>query len=299
MTKQMFCNRLEAIKSNRSSGAAELARKCLEIIADSAREDKSDSSSKLFRILDVQIELLARSRPSMAPVANMISTFKKDIKKFKHLPPVEARRKCIDAAGKAIADSIKSTEKTAKNTATFIGENKTVFTHSYSSTVLQTLSLLQDKNLNTIISESRPLCEGYILAEKLSHLKIPTTLITDAQTGLFVNKSDIVLVGADTILADFAVINKVGTYLLALAAYNNNIPFYVCGEKFKQVMSGPEIFELEAMDGAELNAPILPHVSIENIYFELTPAKLITGWINEEGIIPIPSYQNRQNQGIV
>jgi ribose 1,5-bisphosphate isomerase len=301
MNDATFTAGLRAIESDRSSGAAEIARRCLEIVATIALLDDSGSTAELLGKLNSKADLLAQSRPSMAPVANLLNVFRREIEKFRQLHPPEARKKCATIARQTIAQSVKATEKTAKNAARLIGKNKTVFTHSFSSTVLQAFAFLKNKNLQVIISESRPLCEGYSLATKLSQLKIPTTLITDAQTGLFVKKADMVLVGADTILQDFAVINKAGTYLAALAAYDNNIPLYVCSEKYKHIYVSDEIPELEAMNPEELNAPDLPHVSIENIYFDITPARLISGWINEEEVVQVnflsPDDLENQNAG--
>lgn len=287
MNDKAFKARLQEIQSDRNSGSAELARRCLEIIAESSLWNDSESTTELLQKLDVRISQLVRSRPSMVIVANLFNIFQESIRNISHLPPAEARKKCADSASQTIKLSISSTAQTADNTAALIGRNKTVFTHSYSSTVLQSFALLAKKGLKVIISESRPLCEGYRLAEKLSQLNIPTTLITDAQSGLFVSKADMVLVGADAILQDFSFLNKAGTYLAALSAYDNKIPFYVCSEKYKQIRSEGETPKLEAMNHDELNAPDLPFVTIENIYFEITPAKLITGWINEDKVVKI------------
>jgi len=287
MTDQAFAVKLEAIRADRTSGAAELARRCLEIAAESCLQDNSGSTRKFVDKLNGRMDQLARSRPSMAPVANIIRIFREEIEKTTRLPPVEARKKCADIARQTIEASVKSTERCARNAAAFIGKNRTVFTHSYSSTVLQTFSLLAEQDLKVIVSESRPLCEGNRLAEKLSGLKVPTTLITDAQSGLFVGKADMVLVGADTIMSDLAVMNKAGTYLLALSAHDNNIPFYVCSEKYKQLQQGGTTPELETMNSAELKGPELPYVTLENIYFDITPAKLISGWINEDGVVTV------------
>ena len=193
MTDQTFTNKLLAIASDRTSGAAELARKCLEIVAESSLQDNSNSTPELLQKLKHQADLLARSRPSIVSVANLLHIFQEEAEKFRFLPLLEARNKSADFARKTIELSIKSTERTAKNTAALIGKNKTVFTHSYSSTVIKSFALLDKKGLKVIISESRPLCEGNRLAEKLSQLDIPTTLITDAQTGIFVKEADIVL----------------------------------------------------------------------------------------------------------
>ena len=86
------------------------------------------------------------------------------------------------------------------------------------------------------------------------------------------------------ILADGATVNKAGTYLLALAARDQGIPFYVCCESFKFAKEDPDKVELEEMSEVELETPDLPHVTIRNVYFDVTPPTLITGWITETGV---------------
>ncbi len=288
MSNREFNADLVKIQADRDSGSAELARRCLEVIAQSCQHDNSDSTTKLLDKLGRQLNLLAQSRPSMAPVINLLQIFQQDIEKCRQLSPVDARKKCVDITRQIIEASEKATEKTAQNVATLIGPDKTVFTHSYSSTVIRSFTLLGKKGLQVIVSESRPLYEGYRLAEKLSQLEIPTTVITEAQTGLFVKDADLVLVGADTILTDFSVVNKAGTYPAALSAHDNMIPFYVCSEKYKQIHGAGKTPELETMDTAELNGPDLPFVQLKNVYFDITPARLIKAWINEDGIVRIP-----------
>ena len=287
MTEQEFAAKLKAIRTDRTSGATELARRCVEIAAESCLQDNLPTTRKFLVTLNSRIDQLARSRPSMAPVANILRTFKGEIEKTAHLAPADARKKCLEIARLTLDASLKSTGESARHAAALVGKGRTVFTHSYSSTILQSFIFLAEQGLRVIVSESRPLCEGYRLAEKLSRLKIPTTLITDAQTGLFVKKADIVLVGADAILPDHSVINKAGTYLLALSAYDNNVPFYVCCEKYKQLGQGDGTPELEAMNTSELKGPDLPFVTLENIYFDITPVKFISGWINEDGVVPV------------
>ena len=96
-----------------------------------------------------------------------------------------------------------------------------------------------------------------------------------------------VLIGADSILADGSVINKAGTYVLALVAHDQGVPVYVCAESCKRrPLQLPEP-ALEEMDPAELSPgePSLgPHVRVRNIYFDRTPARLISGWIDEHGV---------------
>ena len=73
--------------------------------------------------------------------------------------------------------------------------------------------------------------------------------ITDAQGGLF-DQADAVLVGADALLADGTLVNKAGTYLLALAAKDQNVPFWVCAESFKCTTTPADAFALEERSGS-------------------------------------------------
>ena len=284
MSSKTFQRELAAIRADRTSGAAELARRCLEIIAENSLRDSSVSTRELLDKLNSRAQLLAGTRPSMVVLANLLLTFRQHVEKFSPLTAAEARKRCAATAEKIAAASIEAARDTAGHAAEFIGHGKSVFTLSYSSTVMQTFSLLPENDLRVIIAESRPLNEGFRLAQKLAALKIPTTLITDAQTGLFVKEADLVLVGADSIMEDFSTVNKAGTYLLALAARDNNIPFYVVSESCKRILPGIQTPEPEDMDPAELDFPELPGVTVRNIYFDLTPARLISGWINESGM---------------
>ena len=76
-------------------------------------------------------------------------------------------------------------------------------------------------------------------------------------------------------------VNKSGSFLLALAAKALNKPFYVCCETFKRVDLLPSMVELEQHNGGELGAPTLAHVEIKNQYFEVIPVSLITEVVTE------------------
>jgi translation initiation factor 2B subunit (eIF-2B alpha/beta/delta family) len=161
-------------------------------------------------------------------------------------------------------------------------ENRRVITHSCSSTVIE---ILKAKGVNVIVSESRPLYEGRRVARELSEFGIPVTLITDASVGYFASKADIALVGADTILADGSLVNKMGTYLLALSSRKSNVPFYVACELDKLSSYSPREIELEEKEASEVLSEKLPNVTIRNIYFDITPAELVTKIITEKGMM--------------
>jgi translation initiation factor 2B subunit (eIF-2B alpha/beta/delta family) len=173
-----------------------------------------------------------------------------------------------------------------RNTQNLLSDNMTVFTHSYSSTVVNAILESGRKNLNIIVTESRPLNEGVKTAKRLVQ-EYNVTLITDAQAGYFMNNADIVLMGADSVLSDGSLINKVGTYLIALAAQKQKVPVYALCQtnKFHIKSCNEGAIELEEKESHEVISENIPNVSVRNIYFEITPAELISGIITEEGIL--------------
>ena len=113
-------------------------------------------------------------------------------------------------------------------------------------------------------------------------------------------KVDLVVVGADRIAANGDVANKIGTYMVAVLAKENNIPFYVAlpsstfdwsardglTDIIIEERSGDEVSSIEGLcDGFETSVHLLPEVShTANPAFDVTPARLVTGLITERGI---------------
>jgi len=160
----------------------------------------------------------------------------------------------------------------------------TVLTHSYSASVVAALRARRPDRV--VICESRPLFEGRATARELAAAGIAVTLVTDAQGPLFLSQVEAVLVGADGVLADGSCVNKAGTYLLALAAHDRSLPFYVACESLK--ISGREQWseaETEEGDPAEVLPERIDGVTARNIYFERTPARLVTVLITDEGVL--------------
>ncbi len=153
------------------------------------------------------------------------------------------------------------------------------------------------------IDETRPLNQGSRLtAWELHHENIPYHIITDNSGGLLMHqqKVNMVIVGADTIALNGDVANKIGTYLKALAAKENNIPFYVAAPTStfdRTITNGNEIIIEERnpdelrkisafVEGEFKSVKIIP----DNFYainhaFDVTPAKYITAYITENGIL--------------
>ena len=272
------------IRNDRTHGASELARRSLELLAEAARTlPAMDATELRERLLALATEL-ARTRPSMTPIQNLLRRWREGLPIPADPNLSIARRLAAEQAEALIAASRRAVTDCAAHAARLLGPGRTMMTHSLSSTVMAVCRQLKDAGLRMIVTESRPLGEGRQLAERLSAWSVPTLYITDAQMGLFVAQADAVLVGADSVLADGAVVNKAGTYPLALVARDQGIPFYACCESFKWRAADQPAPELEEMAPAELGLPDWPGVTVRNVYFDITPARLVSAWIDETGV---------------
>ncbi|MFX0059865.1 MAG: S-methyl-5-thioribose-1-phosphate isomerase [Candidatus Hodarchaeota archaeon] len=150
----------------------------------------------------------------------------------------------------------------------------------------------QGKQISVIADETRPRLQGARLtAYELQYDKIPVNVISDTSSGLLMRlkKIDKVIVGTDRVTSD-AVFNKIGTYLVALAASDNNIPFYVAAPT--STLSLNETVDdviIEKRDASEVSnvlgkVQIVPDgVDCLNYAFDITPFRLVTGIITEDG----------------
>ncbi|OYT62862.1 MAG: S-methyl-5-thioribose-1-phosphate isomerase [Thermofilum sp. ex4484_15] len=153
------------------------------------------------------------------------------------------------------------------------------------------------KRIRVIVMETRPYLQGARLtAFELKVAGIPVKLITDNSIGIVTlkEKIDIALVGADRITKEGYVINKIGTYPLALVCRERNIPFYVVAPTSTIDPRTPlEKVTIEKRPSDEvvyfMGKRIAPE-GVEAIYyaFDITPPELITGIITERGILRPP-----------
>ena len=151
-----------------------------------------------------------------------------------------------------------------------------VITLSRSGTVLAVLKLWHQKNenLKVVVCESRPKFEGRLTVKELSEVGIKVELITDAMMGLYVPKIDAAIIGADLVLNNGNVVNKVGSKTLAILCKEYKKSFYVVTSKSK--LSKKKIFKAKKEEPREIWDKKVKNLSICNIYFEEIEKKLIT-----------------------
>jgi translation initiation factor eIF-2B subunit delta len=273
---------VQSLRSDHERGASQLSRVALRYLAEAARDESIVDVATLRSELDRLARELADARPSMAPIENLLTRWRAAVNEIPEQELAPMRAAYVEQATALVKDSQRAATGAARRAAELIPPGATILTHSLSSTVAEVLQLLRGR-ATVIFTESRPRLEGHRLAGWLAAAGMTGQLITDAQLGHFAAHADVALVGADAVLADGAVVNKVGTYLLALAARDHEVPFHVCYESFKRTSRTTAEVSLEEMAPSELAPPDLPGILARNVYFDLTPARLVSVWVDELG----------------
>ena len=153
------------------------------------------------------------------------------------------------------------------------------------------------------VDETRPRNQGANLTSyELNEEEVPNTIIADNTGGILMQRGevDMCIVGTDRTLSTGDVANKIGTYLKALAAYDNNVPFYVALpsstidwdiKDFKDIpieeRNSEELSHVEGLDENNNVKKVLIYPKKSktmNLAFDITPAKYISGLITEKGI---------------
>jgi len=185
--------------------------------------------------------------------------------------------------------------KIVRYAADLVKDGDTILTHCNISGILVLIARecrSQGKKIKIIATETRPYLQGARLtAWELHQDGFPVTLITDNAVAYVMWKKmvNLVIVGADRAAMNGDIANKIGTYQIAMAAFEHNIPFYVIAGIDPKINTGKEIV-IEERDPNEVlyfrNCRIAPE-GINAYYpaFDVTPAKFISGLITSEGVL--------------
>lgn len=205
---------LEDMRVERIRGASWMAQKGAEaylLLADLLE------GNELKNALQEMREELPKVNPTMASLYNLVMFI-----------PITDDPGLLKSRAEEFLRLINEAKKEIGNIGSELIDNgDIVITHSFSSAVLEVFTSAKRKgrSFKVILTESAPDFEGLALANELSALGISYEVITDAQVGLFSKEATLALVGADNVTRDGAVVNKAGTYPLALACYDNGVPF--------------------------------------------------------------------------
>jgi methylthioribose-1-phosphate isomerase len=162
----------------------------------------------------------------------------------------------------------------------------------------------QGKRVHVLVDETRPRLQGARLtAWELEQYGIPYEIISDNMAGHFLKSKQAqkVFFGADRVAANGDVANKIGTYMLSLAAYDNHIPVYAVVPTSTIDLSIPsgDLIPIEERDPGEvlgiqfLGEPVAPRgARARNPAFDVTPHRLITAIVTENGVVHPPFEEN-------
>jgi methylthioribose-1-phosphate isomerase len=156
----------------------------------------------------------------------------------------------------------------------------------------------QGKVAQVYADETRPFLQGARLtAWELVRDQVPTTIIAESMAGPLMRRGDVdfIVVGADRIAANGDVANKVGTYTVAMLAHEHGVPFYVAAPLSTIDLNTPDgdAIPIEQRSAREMthigSVQIAPAgAGVWNPAFDVTPHRLVSGFITERGIVRPP-----------
>ena len=265
---------------------------------------EASSFEDFYHAFEKKCDRLGQSRPTAVNLAWAISRMKQTAQRNKSLPITKLKSRLKEEALTILTEDITTNQAMGQHGQTLIKDGNVVLTHCNAGalatagfgTALGVIRAAANagKNIMVMANETRPFLQGARLTTwELKEDGIPVKLITDNMCGFFMNKQevDLVVVGADRIAANGDVANKIGTYMVAVLAKENNIPFYVAAPISTLDLSiasgkGIPIEERSSEEVTNINQQRISPEGIEakNPAFDITYNHLISAIITENGI---------------
>jgi translation initiation factor eIF-2B subunit alpha len=152
----------------------------------------------------------------------------------------ECRQKLIERGEIFLERTLSSRQRISDYGQQFIVDGSIILTHSYSRVVLALLKYASNfTRFQVFVTQSEPDKSGLKMRDELEAIGIPAISILDASVAYVMEKVTFVLIGAEAVVESGGIINKIGTFNLAIAAHEMNKPFYVAAESFKFVRFYP------------------------------------------------------------
>ena len=280
----------------RIRGAGKIARSAAEGLLISAEQSKAKNASDFVKELEASAKLLLATRPTAVSLPNSIRYIMFRVREAQRdgMELEDLRRLAINTATDFIHNSSNAVKRIGEIGARRIEDGDLIITHCNSAAAIAVLktAFSQGKHFKLFVCETRPRFQGKITAKTLNDIGIPTSLIVDGAARFFMAKVDKAIVGADAVAANGAVVNKIGTSMVALAAHESRVLFFVAAETYKfspETMLG-QLVKIEERGFSEIisekELKKMPNVVVRNPSFDVTPPEYIDLIITEKGIIP-------------
>ena len=288
------------IKKLEIQGARNVAIAAITTLKESVKKTKTKNKEEFLKELNTARKIFFKTRSTEPLMRNGLRYIIQEVGSCK----ITNIQGLVDVVSSIANQFLEQLEGSKKKIA-FIGSKRIsdglkILTHCHSSTVTNMLkkARLDGRNFEVICTESRPVFQGRITAKEMLDLGIKTTLIVDSAVRVFMNKVDLVVVGADAITSEGNVINKIGTSLIALAAKEARTPFYVVSEllKFDPATVLGDFERIEERRSEEVWDESPSGLIVRNPAFDITRREFIHGIISEEGILPPDSISELINR---
>lgn len=282
----------EKIKNMEIRGAGRIARAAAEALRVHALSLETASLMEFRSEMQRGADLLIATRPTAVSLPNAVHIVMAGIGEAE--TAAEARSALTERAEKFIASSRHAVGKIAEFGARHIRDGDTILTHCNSEAALSCIieAHRSGKEIEVFATEVRPRNQGLITIRTLNDAGIKTSYIVDSAVRSFIHEIDLVMVGADVVTVNGAVVNKIGTSQVAHTAHEARVNMLVAAETYKfapRTIIGELIQIEERMPGEVLPEEIaesLKNVTIRNPGFDVTPAEYVDLIITEAGAVP-------------
>jgi methylthioribose-1-phosphate isomerase len=294
----------ECIVNMRIRGAPAIGIAASMGIALGANSIKDGDYGSFTRELETVYKTLLATRPTAVNIEWAVDRMRFFLEQHKSEPVDKLKQMLVDEAEKVLEEDIEVNKAIGKYGAQFIKEGARILTHCNAgglatggygtATAPMRTAHEEGKRIHVYADETRPLLQGARLtAWELKESGIPVTLITDNCAGALMNRGeiDLVIVGTDRTARNGDVANKIGTYMVAVLAKENGIPFYVAAptSSIDFSMASGDMIPIEERASEEVTrvhgmVDIAPEgISVRNLAFDVTPARYVTAIITEKG----------------
>jgi methylthioribose-1-phosphate isomerase len=272
-------------------------------------ESASTSTDGLLADLQAASAVLKASRPTAVNLAWAVDRLIKVAISTKGSAD-DIRNAVLNEAQKLADEDVEINKRMAEHGAALINDGDTIIHHCNTGalatvdwgTALGVIRTAheQGKHIHVLVDETRPRLQGARLtAWELEQYGIPYEIITDNMSGYFLKagKAQKVFFGGDRVAANGDVANKIGSYMLALAAHDNNVPVYsvVPTSTIDLSLANGDLIPIEERNMDEVlgiqfhGEPVAPkNAKARNPAFDVTPNRLLSGIVTENGVVYPP-----------
>jgi len=280
------------IKDIKIQGATNIARASFLILKQEISSLKFSKISEVKKHFQKASILLKNARPTEPLLFNGIRYVESKIRDFNKKNVDDLISEILKALDYYLDLLDRSLENLKSYGQAVIKNKDNIIVHCHSSSVIGVLKNAHDFGIDFSVfnSETRPLYQGRKTAEELLKIGIETTLFPDSSSAFLINDisgKDLtmnkMIIGVDAIKLNGDIINKVGSFGMALSSYHSNVPVYIAASLLK--IDILDNIKIEQRDSKEIwvDAPI--DLKILNFAFDVVPSKFIKGIICEFGII--------------